>query len=176
MLPFLILLLLCIIISVIIAAFLHHRQNVHAQFLRAAKNIVQDEFLEYFLKNPDHIQGTAPPPRVRVMLFLQTNTNPPQKVVYDPAKKILVGRNPKECILYLSDPAVSQRHCGLYAQGNRVFVQDLGSANGTVLRRGLFKRYLLKNNCAAPLMDGDRICIGSIVLKVHLFMFDDARM
>ena len=45
---------------------------------------------------------------------------------------LLVGRN-SCCDIVLSSPTVSERHCGLYVIGRRLYVEDLHSSNGTYL-------------------------------------------
>jgi hypothetical protein len=48
----------------------------------------------------------------------------------DPRLYIVVGRS-RDCDLVLSDPSVSGRHARLSWRGDRILVEDLGSANGT---------------------------------------------
>lgn len=160
--------------AVVTVVLLQRQQKERRLFLRAARNIVQEELLEYNLKNPTRMQHLPPPARRRTMIFLRTNANPPQRVVYDPTTPITVGRNPQTCTLYLSEPSVSLQHCCIYTYGNKVLLQNQNSANGTILQRGLFKTVCLRQNHAAPLRSGDRIRIGSFMMKVRLFLYDDA--
>ncbi len=61
------------------------------------------------------------------------------------------------------DPAarVSRRHAKIVAQGGQFYVEDLGSANGTVLNGSL----KLSQGKLHPLMTGDEIKLGETTLK-----------
>lgn len=45
----------------------------------------------------------------------------------------VIGRNPTDCDLVISDQGVSRRHAEISIIDNNVFIQDLGSSNGTRL-------------------------------------------
>jgi pSer/pThr/pTyr-binding forkhead associated (FHA) protein len=70
----------------------------------------------------------------------------------------LVGRDPV-CDFLLDHPMVSRRHCRLRLWAERVWVEDLGSLNGTRLNGKLLTR-------AAPLADGDRLDLSDVTLVV----------
>lgn len=72
--------------------------------------------------------------------------------------RITIGRSEKNMIR-LDDASVSSQHCVLVRDGDRYFVEDVGSTNGTRLN---FKP--VKN---APLRSKDILRIGSVE-----FMFD----
>jgi two-component system cell cycle response regulator len=44
--------------------------------------------------------------------------------------EVVLGRG-EGCTLVLNDPGLSRRHCRLWKQGDQVFIEDLGSSNGT---------------------------------------------
>jgi len=67
--------------------------------------------------------------------------------------ELVIGRA-EECGLALADRAVSRRHARLVREGERWYVEDLGSRAGTLLNgRTLVGR--------APLAPGDRLALGS---------------
>lgn len=76
-----------------------------------------------------------------------------------PPGETLLGRHP-ECIFRFNDPGVSRRHARLIHRQDEVFVEDLGSANGTLLNG---------RTVAAPirLCHGDVITIGTKDIKIH---------
>jgi anti-anti-sigma factor len=49
-----------------------------------------------------------------------------------PAGRLTVGRQ-ADCDLVISDPLVSRRHADLYLRDDTLYVEDLGSANGTIV-------------------------------------------
>lgn len=153
------------------AAVLAFRRREEARYLRAAKNLVQEQLLCYALK-PRSL--AAPSPR-RLMLYLRVNTRPVRRFVFDPAEGVSIGRS-ANCNICVQDPLVSLQHCRIFLLHNRVVVADNSSANGTCIRRGLFRRCPLRRGQAFVLRTSDRICLGRLVLKVTVFTFDDATM
>ena len=77
-----------------------------------------------------------------------------------PLGETVVGRD-MACGLRFNDPAVSRRHLRFIRRQNEVFVEDLGSSNGTLLNG---------RAVAAPLriVDGDSIKVGSRILTVRI--------
>jgi hypothetical protein len=77
-----------------------------------------------------------------------------------PLGETVVGRD-VACALRFNDPAISRRHLRFIRRQNEVFVEDLGSSNGTLLNG---------RSVAAPLriVDGDSIKVGSRVLTVRI--------
>lgn len=68
----------------------------------------------------------------------------------------LIGRAPK-CDIVLPDLYISSEHARVERQKDRFFIEDLKSANGTLINNGkLTERTELKN--------GDRIAMGGMVL------------
>jgi len=79
---------------------------------------------------------------------------------------VRVGRHPA-CELSLSDRRVSSAHCELRAHEGGVAVVDLGSRNGTQLRREDAPRPLTPH-APAPLAAGDLIALGDRLDPVRL--------
>ena len=69
------------------------------------------------------------------------------------AGTLTIGRSPSVSIP-IDDKTLSREHTQVYVQGNRYFVRDLGSKNGTYLNNQLVKQ-------PTPLKHGDRIRVGS---------------
>jgi pSer/pThr/pTyr-binding forkhead associated (FHA) protein len=72
--------------------------------------------------------------------------------------ELVIGRG-EECHLRPNSSLVSRQHCLLRVTENAVSLQDMGSANGTLVngRRVLGKR---------PLIHGDKIQIGPLVFQI----------
>jgi serine/threonine-protein kinase len=71
----------------------------------------------------------------------------------------LVGRS-SECDLVLKSAAVSKRHCQIFAEDKQIWIEDLQSANGTMVNGKRIER--------CQLQDGDRVEIAGHLFKVHL--------
>ena len=78
--------------------------------------------------------------------------------VYELADEVTVGRAPG-CGVSLPDVTVSQLHARVFRQDGRLYVEDLGSTNGTWLNR-------TRVGPAVQLKRGDRVQVGSTVLEV----------
>ncbi len=79
---------------------------------------------------------------------------------YDLRQELTLGRG-SDCDVALADDSyVSQRHARLYRKDGRVWLEDLGSTNGT---------YLNAKPVSAPvaLHRGDRLQVGRTVLEVN---------
>ena len=73
---------------------------------------------------------------------------------------ILIGRNSKQCRLVLNDDSVSRRHARLSGT-NPMMIEDLDSANGTVVNRER-----LVPNQKTPIEPGSAIEIGAVRLTL----------
>jgi DNA-binding winged helix-turn-helix (wHTH) protein len=80
----------------------------------------------------------------------------------------VIGRDPR-CSVWLDADGVSRRHASLRldSSNRRVALEDLGSTNGTFLRRSRIQGEISLN-------DGDQIKVGSVHLTVRLWVSDKA--
>lgn len=72
-------------------------------------------------------------------------------------KEIVVGRS-SELDMVLVEDMVSRRHAKITVTGDQIFIQDLGSTNGSFVNGEKVKR--------ARLNEGDRILIGTSIIKL----------
>jgi uncharacterized protein DUF4388/FHA domain-containing protein len=72
-------------------------------------------------------------------------------------KQILVGRS-SDLDMVLVEDMVSRKHARIAMQGDQIWIEDLGSTNGTFVNGEKIKRARLK--------EGDRVLIGTSILKV----------
>ena len=79
-------------------------------------------------------------------------------VTYDLAAEVTVGRAPG-CGVSLPDSTVSQLHARVFRRDGRLYIEDLGSTNGTWVNR-------VRVGAPAVLKRGDRVQVGSTVLEV----------
>ena len=75
----------------------------------------------------------------------------------------VIGRDPAESTHVVVDPSVSRAHARVYARGEALHVEDLGSTNGTFLngRR-------LTEGKEVRARDGDELILGALVFRVEL--------
>jgi pSer/pThr/pTyr-binding forkhead associated (FHA) protein len=67
-----------------------------------------------------------------------------EREIYALEKRLTIGRRPENNIC-LSDLSVSRQHAVIYVEGDRVFVEDLGSHNGTFVNAKRAQKIKLKN-------------------------------
>jgi pSer/pThr/pTyr-binding forkhead associated (FHA) protein len=74
-----------------------------------------------------------------------------------PEKQILVGRS-SDLDMVLVEDMVSRKHAKIAMQADQIWIEDLGSTNGTFVNGEKIKRARLK--------EGDRVLIGTSILKL----------
>ena len=73
--------------------------------------------------------------------------------------RLSMGRSPENTIVFPQEtPKVSRKHCEFSINDGRLFVQDLGSTNGTVIN----KSYRLMPGQTIELHTGDSVSLGSL--------------
>src|SRR5215470_12608941 len=72
-------------------------------------------------------------------------------------KPIIVGRS-SDLDMVLVEDMVSRKHARITMQQDQIWIEDLGSTNGTFVNGEKIKRARLK--------EGDRVLIGTSILKV----------
>lgn len=81
-------------------------------------------------------------------------------------KQFIVGRA-TGCHLRPQSDAISRQHCAFIVKGDRLYVKDLGSRNGTYVNEEQL-------TAAAQLKSGDIVRVGPLVLEVDLSQSDEA--
>ena len=78
---------------------------------------------------------------------------------YELADELTVGRA-AGCQITLDDTYASQLHARIFRKDGQLFVEDLGSTNGTYLNRK-------KVTAPIPLRKGDRLQVGKTVMELR---------
>ncbi len=73
----------------------------------------------------------------------------------------VLGRS-EEATVWVDADSVSRRHARILLEGDRAYLEDLGSKNGTFLRG---ERIASRS----PLSDGDHFCLGSEWMRIRIF-------
>jgi pSer/pThr/pTyr-binding forkhead associated (FHA) protein len=77
-----------------------------------------------------------------------------------PIPQFMIGRDPS-CHLRPASALISKRHCVLEVRGNKVFLRDFGSTNGTFLNEQSV-------NAEVEIHDKDQLRVGPIAFRVRL--------
>src|SRR5688500_7357557 len=82
------------------------------------------------------------------------------KLIPIPVAEFVIGRD-ENCQLRPSSPAVSKRHCAIHVRGDKVFVQDFGSTNGTFVNDQPVTG-------ETEVKDGDKLVVGPLVFQIKV--------
>ena len=74
---------------------------------------------------------------------------------------VVIGRNPEISPYVINHADVSRKHLRLIAHKERIFIEDLGSTNGTMLNGDMIKGMVSISN-------GDQIELGGVVLNLEV--------
>lgn len=76
---------------------------------------------------------------------------------------VIIGRNPKDSPYIINHADVSRKHARMKVMKNRVFIEDLGSTNGTSING-----QSIDDKGLVSVDSGDQIIIGSVVMKLRV--------
>jgi DNA-binding NtrC family response regulator len=108
--------------------------------------------------NPDikRLREDTPPQRAWLLVHRGSDI---ATVPVDVGSDVVLGRS-RNAGLQVDDPTVSRRHARFGRSGNTVWVEDLESANGTLVNGE-------KIDCRVTLSSGDEVAIGDVVVWLH---------
>lgn len=81
-----------------------------------------------------------------------------QKLMQD---GLIIGRDSRTCDLYMDDPSISRRHARLFYQQGSLWIEDLGSSNGT-----LSNGRQIKSSEPVELSTNGSVTFGSVELSI----------
>ena len=76
---------------------------------------------------------------------------------------VIIGRNPKDSPYIINHADVSRKHARIKVENSRVFIEDLGSTNGTSVNG-----QSIDDKGLVSVSSGDQIIIGSVVMKLRV--------
>lgn len=101
------------------------------------------------------------------------DTKPQLSYLFPLDEWITIGRN-KENKICIHDEMFSRLHCKIGMIDQVLLLQDQGSANGTRIRRGMFKKIDVVGGQQEVLQSGDCIKIGNYRMKLRIIYGSEA--
>jgi transcriptional regulator with GAF, ATPase, and Fis domain/pSer/pThr/pTyr-binding forkhead associated (FHA) protein len=100
----------------------------------------------------------------------------PQEFVFADEAVVTIGRSPSNGIV-VSDPRVSGLHARLVRRGEEWLFEDMGSTNGSLVRRGRSRDIVVdpRKTAQVVLQVGDEILLGDISQPVRLEVLEALR-
>ena len=94
--------------------------------------------------------------------------------LFDLSESITVGRD-RENKIVIRDDNVSRIHCKFYMMNGQVFIQDLNSTNGTVIKGKWFSKVKLQPQNIVSLREEDRVIVGGYAMRVSFLSGSQVR-
>ena len=139
-------------------------QDYRKKCIRAAQRIIREEYLDgSIMKGGDTRRLSG-----KTMIVLRIKGNKDKGYVFDPQREICIGRSLESSDLCLSDPAVSSHHSRIFLCQGQVCIQDMDSANGTVILRPGRERRTIWGDTGF-LYDRSKIWVGDTCIFVRIF-------
>lgn len=105
----------------------------------------------------------------KIFLYVEfPDTKPLLMRLFSLNECITIGRS-RENIICIRDGMLSRMHCKIYETNGYLVLQDMGTANGTKIRRGIFRTIRLDAGQQEYLCSGDRIRLGNYRMKIKIF-------
>jgi predicted component of type VI protein secretion system len=97
---------------------------------------------------------------MKVSLIVKSPGKMENKSIPVPGSQFLIGRDP-QCQLRPSSPLISNRHCALLVRGEKLFIRDLVSTNGTSVNDARIQGEI-------ELRHDDRISVGPLHFAIAI--------
>lgn len=142
------------------------RREVWKKYRKAARRIIREEYLDASIGKTEYETG-HPVSRKR-MVALEIKGDKRKGYVFDPEREIRIGRSLESSDLCLPDPMVSSHNSRIFLWEGQVCIQDMDSANGTVVQQGFRFQRTLRGETEI-LSDKSRILVGNTCIRIRIF-------
>ncbi|MCC8164079.1 MAG: FHA domain-containing protein [Lachnospiraceae bacterium] len=165
-----IILLICALIEFIFALVrVKTRNSKEKSIRRSLYRLVEKQVLNRTLKERVTSDEALEMECRKPFLYVEfPDTKPLVMCLFSLDECVTVGRS-RENRLCIRDDSVSRMHCKIGCVNDTLLIQDMGSANGTVLRRGIFGKTLLTPGQQELLEAGNRILVGDYKMRIGVY-------
>lgn len=156
------------IISVVLFIRQKTRESRRESQYRAASTLVKEMLLREAMSR----NAVKAPERRKQVLLLDWEDGKKENYAFDPDKGVRIGRDVSKCQLTVLQDSVSGEHCIIFASQGQLYVKDLGSTNGTWIKRSFHRPFRVSGT--QPVQSGDKLIVGGIYFEVHSMWIDTA--
>lgn len=130
--------------------------------------LIEDRVLDRSLKyRISSGQATLEETRMAFLYVEFLTTKPMITYLFALDEWITIGRS-KENKICIHNEQFSRLHCKIGYVENRLVLMDLGSANGVLIRRGLFRKFAVGRGEQTVVEHGDVLKIGQYKIKIRI--------
>lgn len=148
--------------------FIKGKQSEEKKYYDTACQMVKEEYLTWSLRRTDRQDSRTEAEKMVYLKFCSSRKK--QGYVFNPEQEIIMGRAKERCTIWIPSPIVSLVHCRIFLYQQQIYIQDLNSSNGTIVKKG-WRKYLVQSGQSLILDTNDKIYIGNTVFKVTIFDF-----
>ena len=141
------------------------RKREYLECKRAAAILIKNNMLQDALLQAEMNRDR----REKLIVCLEWKNPGKEQYVFDPERRIHIGRDRAYNEVCIQDMEISQRHCVIFLSGGRVCIRDRNSENGTWIRSFFRKKRITHT---MTLKDGDTFFVGSFQIKIRLIYID----
>lgn len=152
----------------ILFAFRYKQSNRRKKVNRSLYKLMEERVLSQTLRS--HItseEAAAVEYRSPYLCVEFLDTKPWVAYVFALDEAITIGRS-RDNKISIRDDKISRLHCKIVEMNQQLYLQDLGTANGTKIKRGLFRSIRLNPQETTTLRDKDKIMIGNYRMRIRL--------
>lgn len=137
--------------------------------LQSLYKLMEGRVLNRTLQNPISTQQAVAYEYQQLYLRVEfPDTKPWMAYLFSLEDCVTVGRS-RENKISIQDARISRMHCKIGVQNGVLYLQDMGTANGTKIKRGLLYRITLQPQEAIELYSGDVIYLGRYRMKIRTY-------
>lgn len=155
-------------VSVLLLLYYRRENEKYRAYRRAASRLLSIHALRRSLRREESLRSS-----VRTMLILGWEDDGWQEYIFDLAEGVWIGRGKEGNQLVIYDLNVSRNHCRLTEQNDCLYLEDLESANGTLVKKnGRWKRVWGKEQ----IREGCEFSVGPVIFKVKTISVDSGAL
>lgn len=143
---------------------------------KSLHKLMEEHVLTRTLKERINTQQASSEELQKKFLYMEfLNTKPLIMHVFGLDECITIGRS-QDNMIWIRDPMLSRMHCKISQVEGNLVLQDMGTANGTVIQRGILGRVRLNSGEQVLLYPKDVVKLGKYRLKIRVLYGYEAEM